>query len=161
MMMDWGIEGKPKFVGFLTGGLAGLVVITPAAGYVSPAAAMLFGAAAGVVCYLAIALKNRRHWDDALDVWGVHGVGGILGIGLLGVFASLAINSAGANGLFFGGTGFFAKEVAAVAFAAAFAFAVTYLILLGIDHLMDVRVPKEVEVMGLDMELHGEVVYGD
>jgi Amt family ammonium transporter len=161
MLMDWGIEGKPKFIGFLTGGLAGLVVITPAAGYVSPTAAMVFGLAAGIVCYLAIAFKNRRHWDDALDVWGVHGVGGMLGMVLLGVFASLAINAGGADGLFFGGGLFFGKELAAVAFAAAYAFAVTYLILFGIDRMMEVRVPKEVEVTGLDQELHGELVYGD
>jgi Amt family ammonium transporter len=161
MMMDWAFEGKPKFVGFLTGGLAGLVVITPAAGYVTPQAAMLFGVAAGIVCYFAIALKNRRHWDDALDVWGVHGVGGMLGIVLLGVFASIGVNSLGANGLFYGGSTFFGKEVAAVAFAAAFAFAVTYLILLCIDQLMDVRVSKEVELSGLDMEFHGEVVHGE
>jgi ammonium transporter, Amt family len=161
MLMDWGIEGKPKFLGFLTGGLAGLVVITPAAGYVSPQAAMLFGLAAGIVCYLAIAFKNRRHWDDALDVWGVHGVGGILGMGLLGVFASIAVNPAGANGLFFGGSAFFGKELAAVAFAAAFAFAVTYLILFLLDRIVEVRVPKEVELSGLDLELHGELVYGD
>jgi Amt family ammonium transporter len=161
MMMDWTLEGKPKFIGFLTGGLAGLVVITPAAGYVSPAAAMVLGLAAGTVCYLAIAFKNRRHWDDALDVWGVHGVGGILGVILLGVFASLSINSAGANGLIYGGPVFFGKEVAAVAFAGAFAFTVTYLILFALDRLMDVRVPKEVEVAGLDMELHGELVHGE
>jgi len=161
MMMDWALEGKPKFLGFLTGGLAGLVVITPAAGYVTPAVSMLFGAAAGIICYLAIAMKNRRHLDDALDVWGVHGVGGILGIGLLGVFASMGVNSLGANGLAYGGPTFLGKELAAVAFAAAFAFVVTYLILFVIDRVMDVRVPKEVEVSGLDMELHGEVVYGD
>jgi len=161
MMMDWALEGKPKFIGFLTGGLAGLVVITPAAGYVSPTAAMVFGLAAGIVCYLAIAFKNRRRWDDALDVWGVHGVGGMLGMALLGVFASLAINGAGANGLWFGGGLFFAKELAAVAFAAAWAFTVTYLILFVIDRLIEVRVPKEVEVTGLDKELHGELVYGE
>jgi ammonium transporter, Amt family len=161
MMLDWGLEGKPKFIGFLTGGLAGLVVITPAAGYVSPAAAMVLGLAAGIICYFAIRFKNRRHWDDALDVWGVHGVGGILGIALLGVFASLSINPAGANGLLYGGTAFFGKELAAVAFAAAFAFAVTYVILFVIDRIMDVRVPKEVEVSGLDMELHGEDVHGE
>ncbi|MGP8077058.1 MAG: ammonium transporter [Thermoplasmata archaeon] len=161
MMMDWALEGKPKFLGFLTGGLAGLVVITPAAGYVSPAAAMVCGLAAGVVCYLAIAFKNRRHWDDALDVWGVHGVGGILGIALLGVFGSVEVNSLGHNGLIFGGSAFFGKELAAVAFAAAYAFVVTYLILFVIDRIMDVRVPKEVELSGLDWELHGEVVYGE
>ena len=161
MLMDWAVEGKPKFIGFLTGGLAGLVVITPAAGYVSPTAAMVFGLAAGIVCYFAIAFKNRRHWDDALDVWGVHGVGGILGMTLLGVFASLAINGGGADGLLYGGGLFFGKELAAVAFAAAYAFTVTYLILFAADRLMEVRVPKEVEVMGLDQELHGELVYGD
>lgn len=122
---------------------------------------MLFGLAAGTVCYFAIAFKNRRHWDDALDVWGVHGVGGILGIALLGVFGSLAINSEGANGLVFGGSVFFGKEVAAVAFAAAFAFAVTYLILFVIDRLIGVRVSKEVELTGLDQALHGELVYGE
>lgn len=161
MLMDWSLEGKPKFIGFLTGGLAGLVVITPAAGYVSPSAALLFGLVAGIVCYLAIRFKNRRHWDDALDVWGVHGVGGITGIVLLGVFASIAINPAGHNGLIFGGSGFFGKELAAVAFAAAFAFVVTYLILFLLDRLTGVRVPKEVELTGLDQELHGELAYGE
>jgi len=161
MLMDWGIEGKPKFLGFLTGGLAGLVVITPAAGYVSPQASLLFGLAAGILCYLAIAFKNRRHWDDALDVWGVHGVGGIVGIVLLGVFGSLAINPAGADGAIFGGGAFLGKEAAAVAFAAAYAFVVTYLILLLLDRLMGVRVPKEVELSGLDQALHGELVYGE
>jgi len=161
MLMDWTIEGKPKFLGFLTGGLAGLVVITPAAGLVAPGAAVLFGLGAGIVCYLAIAFKNRRHWDDALDVWGVHGVGGILGIVLLGVFASLAINPSGANGLYFGGATFLGREAAAVAFAAAYAFAVTYLILFAIDRLVGVRVPKEVELTGLDQALHGELVYGE
>ena len=161
MLMDWTLEGKPKFLGFLTGGLAGLVVITPAAGFVSPAAAMLCGLGAGVVCYLAIAFKNRRHWDDALDVWGVHGVGGILGIVLLGLFGSLAINPGGADGLVYGGSAFFGKELAAVTFAAAYAFAVTYLLLFVIDRAMGVRVPKEVEVEGLDQALHGELVYGE
>jgi ammonium transporter, Amt family len=161
MMMDWAIEGKPKFIGFLTGGLAGLVVITPAAGFVSPTAAFLFGAIAGIVCYLAIRFKNRRHWDDALDVWGVHGVGGMLGMVLLGVFASVAINPSGSWGLFFGGSGFFVKEVAAVALCGLLAFGVTYVILFVIDHLMEARVPKEVELTGLDMELHGELVHGE
>jgi Amt family ammonium transporter len=161
MMMDWTIEGKPKFVGFLTGGLAGLVVITPAAGYITPQAAILFGLAAGTICYLAIRFKNSRKWDDALDVWGVHGIGGVTGIVLLGVFASIGVNSLGANGLLYGGSAFFGKEVAAVALAAAFAFCVTYLILFCMGKLMDIRVPKEVEVMGLDMELHGEVAYSE
>src|SRR5450631_4640370 len=84
----WRFERRPSFLGLLTGAVAGLATITPAAGFVSPAAAALIGAVSGVVCFGAVALKNRLNWDDALDVWGVHGVGGLLGIILLGVFAS-------------------------------------------------------------------------
>jgi Amt family ammonium transporter len=159
MLMDWHMEGKPKLVGFLTGGLAGLVVITPAAGYISPTAAIFFGIVAGMVCYLAVMFKNRRKWDDALDVWGVHGIGGFVGIALLGVFSSLAINPGGADGLAYGGAAFFGKEVAAVAFASVYAFAVTYLIFFVLDRTMDLRVPKSVEESGLDEELHGESAY--
>lgn len=161
MLMDWSLERKPRFIGFLTGALAGLVVITPAAGYVSPTASILFGLAAGIVCYLAILFKNRRRWDDALDVWGVHGVGGMLGMALLGVFASVAINPAGANGLWFGGGVFFGKELAAVAFAAGYSFVITYLIFFVLDRFVDVRLPREVEVAGLDRQIFGEAVHGD
>ena len=105
---------QPKFLGLLTGAVAGLATITPAAGYVSPPAAVLIGIAAGVVCYGAVALKNRLHWDDALDVWGVHGVGGFLGIVLLGVFATTAFNPAGTDGLLAGNADFFVKQLAAV-----------------------------------------------
>ena len=100
--MDWRVRRSPKFLGLLTGAVAGLATITPAAGYVSPATAVLIGIVAGVVCYYAVALKNRLGWDDALDVWGVHGVGGFLGIVLLGVFATTAFNPAGADGLLAG-----------------------------------------------------------
>src|SRR5258708_9987524 len=99
MVVGWWQEKRPTFVGLLTGAVAGLATITAAAGYVSPIAAVIIGIASGVVCYFAVALKNRRHWDDALDVWGVHGVGGALGIVLLGVLASTAFNPAGADGL--------------------------------------------------------------
>ena len=94
LCVDWRVAKKPKFLGLLTGAVAGLATITPAAGYVSPATAVLIGIVAGVVCYYAVALKNRLGWDDALDVWGVHGVGGFLGIVLLGVFATTALNPA-------------------------------------------------------------------
>ena len=97
--MDWITSKKPKFLGLLTGAVAGLATITPAAGYVSPATACLIGVIAGVVCFYAVALKNKLGWDDALDVWGVHGVGGFLGIVLLGVFATTAFNPAGVDGL--------------------------------------------------------------
>ena len=159
MMMDWGMEGKPKLVGFLTGGLAGLVVITPAAGYITPVASILFGIFAGIICYLAVMLKNRRKWDDALDVWGVHGIGGFLGITLLGIFSTLSVNNDGANGLLYGGIEFFKKEVAAVAFASLYAFLITILIFFIIDNTMSLRVSKDIEEQGLDKHLHGEKAY--
>ena len=159
MMMDWGMEGKPKLVGFLTGGLAGLVVITPAAGYITPGSSILFGIFAGIICYLAVMLKNRRKWDDALDVWGVHGIGGFLGITLLGIFSTLSVNNDGANGLLYGGIEFFKKEVAAVAIASLYAFLITILIFFIIDNTMSLRVSKDIEEQGLDKHLHGEKAY--
>ena len=93
--MDWFSTKKPHFLGLLTGAVAGLATITPAAGYVSPATACLIGLIAGFVCFYAVALKNRLGWDDALDVWGVHGVGGFLGIVLCGIFATTAFNPDG------------------------------------------------------------------
>ena len=107
LAIEWVRSRKPKFVGLLTGAVAGLATITPAAGYVTPAAAVLIGIISGLVCYYAVALKNKLAWDDALDVWGVHGVGGTLGVVLLGVFASLAVNAAGGNGLLHGNVAFF------------------------------------------------------
>ena len=105
---------KPKFLGLLTGAVAGLATITPAAGYVSPSAACLIGLSPDVVCFYAVALKNRLGWDDALDVWGVHGVGGFIGIILCGVFATTLFNPAGADGLLRGNTHFFLVQVGAV-----------------------------------------------
>jgi len=113
-MVECMAGAKPKFLGLLTGSVAGLATITTAAGYVSPTAAVVIGIASGVVCFYAVALKNRLNWDDALDVWGVHGVGGFLGIVLLGVFASKAFNPAGADGLLAGNPSFFLKQCAAV-----------------------------------------------
>jgi Amt family ammonium transporter len=91
LFMEWKAKGKPKLVGFLTGAVAGLATITPAAGFVGPVTAAIIGIIASVMCYFAVELKNKMHWDDALDVWGVHGVGGITGVILLGVFANPAI----------------------------------------------------------------------
>src|SRR5436190_6255392 len=129
LVIEWSRARKPKFVGLLTGAVAGLATITPAAGYVSLSYAVVIGIASGIVCYIAVDLKNRMKWDDALDVWGVHGVGGVLGTILLGVFATTKVNAAGANGLWFGGTGFFMKELVAVVGAALYAFVFTYVML--------------------------------
>jgi len=159
LALDWRLTGKPKFLGLLTGAVAGLATITPAAGYVSPVTAIVIGCAAGAVCYAAVALKNRLKLDDALDVWGVHGVGGSLGIILLGLFASKAWNPAGTDGLLAGNPSFFFVEVGAVMLASAWAFGFTYGMLWLIDRIVTVRVTVATEEGGLDLELHGEEAY--
>jgi len=158
MAIEWVRSRKPKFVGLLTGAVAGLATITPAAGYVSPGAAVLIGIISGLVCYYAVALKNKMAWDDALDVWGVHGVGGTLGVVLLGVFASLSVNAAGSNGLLHGNVAFFFKETLAVLGVSAYAFIFTYAMLWLINKITPVRV-SESDEQGLDESLHGEQAY--
>jgi ammonium transporter, Amt family len=158
LFVEWRYAKKPHFVGLLTGAVAGLATITPAAGYVPIYASVVIGIAAGVVCYYAIQLKNHFHWDDALDVWGVHGMGGLLGIVLLGVFAGTAINPAGAQGLVHGSGTFFFKQLAAGAGCSAYAFLFTYVMLRVIDLVTPVRVGAEAEE-GLDSAMHGESAY--
>ena len=150
--------GKPRFLGLLTGAVAGLATVTPAAGFISPASAAIIGIVSGGVCYGAVALKNRLKLDDALDVWGVHGVGGLLGIILLGLCASLAFNPAGADGLIFGGSAFFGKELAAVVLSSVWAFGFTYAMLWLINRFTPVRV-SETEEAELDESIHGETAY--
>jgi ammonium transporter, Amt family len=159
MVVGWQLEKRPTFVGLLTGAVAGLATITPAAGYVSPIAAVVIGIIAGGVCYFAVALKNRLRWDDALDVWGVHGVGGALGIVLLGVFASTAFNPQGADGLIAGNWNFFGKELCAIVLSSVWAFAFTYGMLWLIDRVTPVKVAPQDEESGLDAALHGETAY--
>ncbi len=159
LAVAWFREGKPKTLGFLTGALAGLVAITPAAGYVSPTTAVIIGLASGVICYYAVEMKNKLHWDDALDVWGVHGVGGFLGIVMLGIFADKAFNPAGTNGLLYGNPSFFVKQAIAVIFSSVWAFAFTYGMLWVINLFTPVRVTEMSEELGLDESLHGEHAY--
>jgi Amt family ammonium transporter len=159
LAIDWMVTKKPKFLGLLTGAVAGLATITPAAGYVSPAAACLIGILAGVVCYYAVALKNKLQWDDALDVWGVHGVGGFIGILFCGVFATKAFNPAGADGLLAGNAHFFLIELGAVLLSSVWAFAFTYGMLWLIDRITTVKVDEAGESEGLDSSLHGEIAY--
>lgn len=158
LALAWVLEKKPKFVGFLTGAVAGLATITPAAGYVTPGAAFIIGILAGIICYAAISFKNRRQWDDALDVWGVHGIGGGTGVILLGVFATTSVNAAGAQGLLAGGFGFFGMQVAAVVLAMVWAFAFTYVMLVLINKVTPVRV-TDVEESSLDEDQLGEDAY--
>ena len=160
LIIAWIIEKKPKFVGLLTGSIAGLAAVTPAAGYVSTATAILIGIIASIVCYYAIWLKNKLDWDDALDVWGVHGVGGILGVICLGLFAYKAVNpDGGTDGLLHGNPMFFFKEVGSVMVAALYAFVFTYIMLVIIDKITPVRLTTSEEETGLDEVLHGEQAY--
>ena len=161
LAIEWSQQRKPKFVGLLTGAVAGLATITPAAGYVSLPAAVIIGIAAGLVCYFAVHLKNKMGWDDALDVWGVHGIGGCLGVILLGVFASKAMNSGGADGLMYGGTHFFIKQSIAVIIACIYAFVFTYAMLTIINKITKVKVEQSDEDKGLDESLHGEKAYDE
>ncbi len=159
LAMDWSMSKKPKFLGLLTGAVAGLATITPAAGFVSPSTACLIGIIAGVVCFYAVALKNKLGWDDALDVWGVHGVGGFIGIILLGVFASKAWNPDGVDGLMSGGTHFFLVQCGAVVVSSAWAFLFTLGMLWIIDRITPVKVSEATEHLGLDEGIHGEQAY--
>ena len=159
LMIDWIVEKRPKFLGLLTGSVAGLATITPAAGYVSTPVAAVIGIIAGLACYLAVMYKNKKGWDDALDVWGVHGVGGTIGVILLGVFASKLVNPAGADGLLYGGTTFFFKQAIAVIGASIYAFVFTYVALVVINFFTKVKVEEHEEEKGLDEALHGESAY--
>ena len=158
-VVEWLTSRRPKFLGLLTGSVAGLATITPAAGYVSPSSAAIIGIVAGVVCFYAVAIKNRLHWDDALDVWGVHGVGGFIGIVMLGILATKAFNPAGIDGLLAGNSAFFLKELVAVLFSSAWAFAFTIGMLWLIDRITPVKVKEGTEEAGLDVSLHGEQAY--
>jgi len=161
LMVEWSKERKPKFVGLLTGSIAGLATITPCAGFVPLWASPIIGTAAGLVCYYAVQFKNKMKWDDALDVWGVHGMGGVLGTILVGVFASKAVNAAGADGLVFGSSSLLVKQTVAVIGASAYAFGFTYLMLVIINLITPVRVSEEAEMAGLDNAIHGERAYDE
>ncbi len=159
LAMAWMFEDKPKFVGLLTGAVAGLATITPAAGYVTTNSAVIIGCISGVVCYGAVYLKNKMGWDDALDVWGVHGVGGMIGIIMLGVFGTLTVNATGANGLLYGDSKFFWIQLGAIAISSVYAFGFTYLMLAIINLFTRVKTTAEEEKTGLDETLHGEQAY--
>ncbi len=161
----WGVVDlirvkKVTALGAASGLVAGLVGITPAAGFVAPLGALAIGAAAGAVCYGGVLLKERLGYDDALDVVGVHGVGGLLGAVLTGVFATTAVNPAGANGLLHGGgLALLGKQVLGVVAVAAFTALLTLAILKAVQALIGLRVDAEAEYEGLDTHLHGERAY--
>jgi ammonium transporter, Amt family len=153
LIPEWIKHGKATTVGAATGAVAGLVAVTPAAGFVEPWAAIVIGFAAGLVCFYAVNLKSRIGYDDSLDVVGVHMVGGIVGALLTGLLASTVVNA------FSGGLGQFWKQGAAVGVTLAFSFVATMAILKLVDVLVGVRVSEDEEVVGLDLSQHSEVGY--
>jgi len=159
MFTEWMTRGKPTVLGAASGAVAGLVAITPAAGFVGPVSSIVIGAAAGALCYSACNFKSRLGYDDSLDVVGVHGVGGTWGALATGLFASKAVNEAGGDGLFFGNPGQLWTQIIAVAATVAMAVVLTYVILKVVDALVGLRVSDEDEIAGLDLSQHSETAY--
>lgn len=157
LIISWIREKSPSFVGVLTGAVAGLATITPGAGFVKPWAAIIIGVLAGIICYAAVQFRKKLDWDDALDVWGVHGVGGIIGTILLGIFASKDVN--GISGLIEGDVHQFGIQIFGTLLASAYAFVITMLILKVVNKFLPVRVTPEEERIGLDASLHHEEAY--
>jgi Amt family ammonium transporter len=159
MFTEWMSRGKPTVLGAASGAVAGLVAITPAAGFVGPVASVLIGAIAGFICYSACNFKAKVGYDDSLDVVGVHFVGGTWGALATGLFASKAVNEAGADGLFYGNPGQLWTQVVAVVASILFAMIGTVVLLKVVDALVGLRVTDEDEVSGLDLSQHSETAY--
>jgi ammonium transporter, Amt family len=152
-------RGKPTALGAATGAVAGLAAVTPGSGFVGPMAAMVIGTVASGICYCAILMKNKFSYDDSLDVFGVHGVGGVWGVLAVGLFASKLVNPAGNNGLFFGNPALFGKQLIAVAAVGGYSFIVTAILFKLIGAVSPMRVSKDDEDLGLDLTQHGEFGY--
>ena len=159
MFTEWMARGKPTVLGAASGAVAGLVAITPAAGFVGPVSAIVIGALGGALCYTACNLKSKLGYDDSLDVVGVHGVGGTWGALATGLFATTSVNAAGGDGLFFGNPGQLWTQVVAVAATFALAIVGTWVILKVVDALVGLRVSEDDEVVGLDLSQHSETAY--
>jgi Amt family ammonium transporter len=155
------VRGKPSLLGAVSGAIAGLVAITPACGFVGVGGALIIGAAAGTVCFWGVSgLKNMFGYDDALDVWGVHGVGGMLGAVLTGVFAVAAVGGAGKAGLVDGNPAQILLQIAGIAMTLVWSGVISFVLLKLIDLTIGLRVNKETEKEGLDLALHGEAIHG-
>ncbi|TKB56388.1 MAG: ammonium transporter [Nitrospira sp.] len=160
MLIEWAHRGKPTALGCATGAIAGLATITPAAGFVGLGGAIIIGIAAGVICYICVSiLKPALGFDDSLDVVGVHGVGGAIGLVGAGLFASKLVNSAGQDGLFYGNPKQLMVQLIMIGAVAGFSMICTWIILKIIDVVMGLRVTKDEEQEGLDTSQHGEKAY--
>lgn len=162
MVAEWIHRGKPTMLGAASGAIAGLVSITPGAGFVTPMASLIIGLIGGAICYFAVSvLKAKIGYDDALDAFGCHGIGGIWGALATGVFATTAVNEAGVNGLLYGNPGQVGIQAVGVAVTIALAVTATLVTMKGIGFFVKVRATSEEEEMGLDLSMHGEDAYPD
>jgi len=159
MILGW-VHRRPSVLGVATGAVAGLAAVTPAAGFIEPITAIPIGIGASVIGYYCIVWRTNRGIDESLDVWAVHGMGGVWGALATGIFASAAVNAAGADGLIGGGGIQFAKQLAGIGAVAAFAFAGTWILAKIVDGTMGLRVTEDEEIVGLDISQHGERAYG-
>lgn len=159
-VIEWVKNGKPTTLGVITGAVAGLVAITPAAGFVDSTGAIIIGLLVSVFCFFSVSIiKAKFGYDDTLDAFGVHGIGGMWGALATGLFAQKAVNSAGADGLFYGNPGLFFIQLKAVLFTVVYSFIVTFILMKVIDMVIGLRVSQEDEVMGLDLTQHHERAY--
>jgi len=154
LLVSWAHAGKPSSLGFVSGAVAGLVAITPAAGYVTPMASIVIGAVAGVLCYSIMLFRIRKGLDESLDAWAVHGCGGLWGALATGIFAAAAVN--GASGLLEGNVHQFIAQIVGAGAALIYAFVVTYVLATIIDKTIGLRVKEDEEYVGLDISQHGE-----
>jgi Amt family ammonium transporter len=159
IILGW-IHRRPSLLGAATGAVVGLAAVTPAAGFVKPLAGIPIGIIAAVISYYFMVLRSRQKVDESLDVWACHGMGGTWGVLATGIFASVAVNTAGANGLAYGHAALVAKQVTAIATVWAFAFAGTWILAKVVNAVIGLRVKSEEETVGLDISQHGERAYG-
>ncbi|MFD3447312.1 ammonium transporter [Microbacteriaceae bacterium 4G12] len=159
---EWIINKKPTVLGAVSGAIAGLVAITPSCGFVTPLSSLIIGCIGGIICYFSVFfLKHKFGYDDALDAFGCHGIGGTWGGIATGLFATKAVNSAGANGLFYGNAALLGKQIVALLSTYVFAAVATFVIIKVISFFITVRVNEEEEALGLDISMHGEKAYHD
>ena len=159
MILGW-IYRRPSVLGIATGAIAGLAAVTPGAGFIPPLAGIPIGIVAALICYYCMVLRAKGNIDESLDVWAVHGMGGLWGTFAVGIFASVAVNAAGANGAIHGNPMLLAKQLAGIAAVGAFAFVVTWILGKLVDVTIGLRVKEEEEMVGLDISQHGERAYG-
>ena len=158
--LEWFTRKRPTALGIISGAVAGLVAVTPASGYVTPLAAVAIGAIAGLVCYVAVVVvKSKLGYDDSLDAFGVHGIGGMVGALLTGLWATTVINPAGFDGLFYGNSRQLLLQFIALAGCAAYSFVMSWGLLKLVDKLIGLRVSTDEENIGLDLTQHSEAAY--